>query len=48
MNMLPWLIWAATIVIGVFNCYIVCRQIEKTGEPRLGATGKLLKYERKN
>jgi len=43
--MIPWIMWAATLVIGGINCFVVCSTIEKTGEKRLGATGSLFKYE---
>ena len=45
MNLIPWLMWAASLVFGAYNCYIVCSLIEKTGLERLGATGSLFKYD---
>ena len=45
MNIMPWILWAATVVVGGINCTLVCYWVEKRGNPRLGATGKLFKYE---
>ena len=44
MNLVPWLMWSATIIIGIVNCVIVCKQVEKIGLERLGATGRLFEY----
>jgi hypothetical protein len=39
--MLAWLIWAGTIVAGLFIYIGVAKKIEATGLKRLGATGNL-------
>ncbi len=44
--MIPWIMWAATLVIGAINCVVVCKAVEKSGLERLGATGSLFKYKK--
>jgi len=41
MSLFPFIAWAATVVIGVVVYVAVARVIEKSGLPRLGATGNL-------
>lgn len=46
--MLAWISWGATLIVGAVVCIIVCKKIESTDLERLGATGKLFSYEKKN
>lgn len=41
MSMLPFVLWALTLVIGLIIYVAVACTIEKTGLKRLGATGHL-------
>lgn len=40
-----WILWILTEVIGIILCIVYCSLIEKKGIKRLGATGKLFKYQ---
>lgn len=47
MSIIPFVFWAATLVIGLVIYVAVGSTIEKSGLDRLGATGKLFTCEKK-
>ena len=47
MSIIPFVFWAATLVIGLIIYIAVASTIEKSGLERLGATGSLFTCEKK-
>ena len=47
MSIIPFIFWAATLVVGLIIYVAVASTIEKSGLERLGATGNLFTCEPK-
>jgi len=41
MSIIPFMFWGSTLVVGLLVYVIAASTIEKTGMPRLGATGNI-------
>lgn len=47
MSIVPFLFWAASLIVGLIVYMLVAKAIEKSGLERLGATGSLFTCEPK-